>query len=499
MRFRFNFLYLAIIITTNLNGQNFLDALLYSQYDILGTARTIGVGGGLGALGTDFGVLSTNPAGLALNRKSEFVITPAFLHNQVESTILDNEDALPNKEGKGKILLNNFGLVVFSSPRRSPKWKTMNFSIGFNKLADFNREYSFDLRGPGSLLEDYLLIANDNLGFDLLDVDPFGTYVANQALAIYTFEPPDDDGFYHSDFELTPNPVIAKEQTITEEGSVNELTFALSGNYDEKVMFGISIGVPIVRFSQEKTYREIDDGSGADGTVPFFEEMEFQEDLTTTGTGFNAKLGLIFRFNQAFRLGVAAHTPTSYSLEESFTSTMVYSYTDQNGFNTETGLSPEGNFRYRLRTPWRFIGSAGYLINRAGFLTGEVELVNYTQSNFNFDGSGGLEDDANREIDDELSSAINVRLGGEFAYQNFRFRAGVGLLQSPFEGDTDFSNTFSAGFGIRQRSFYVDLAYRYNTGTDQYSPYDAIDPIRQINVENNLNRNLIVATLGIRY
>ena len=46
-------------------GQTSADALRYSNFDVSGTARTIGVGGGLGALGADFSApkSNSNPCG----------------------------------------------------------------------------------------------------------------------------------------------------------------------------------------------------------------------------------------------------------------------------------------------------------------------------------------------------------------------------------------------------------------------------------------------------
>ncbi|MCK4360276.1 MAG: hypothetical protein KAV70_00910, partial [Bacteroidales bacterium] len=57
-------LIIAVIIPAL--SQNSVDALRYSKITFGGTARYMGMCGAFGALGADFSVLSTNPAGIGL-------------------------------------------------------------------------------------------------------------------------------------------------------------------------------------------------------------------------------------------------------------------------------------------------------------------------------------------------------------------------------------------------------------------------------------------------
>ena len=72
-----------------LSAQNSADALRFSQFGIGGTARTIAIGGSIGALGADFSVISTNPAGLGAYRGSEFTMTPSLFLNNVDANLVD--------------------------------------------------------------------------------------------------------------------------------------------------------------------------------------------------------------------------------------------------------------------------------------------------------------------------------------------------------------------------------------------------------------------------
>ena len=56
-------------------SQSQLDAFKYSQTELNGTARYLGMGGAFGALGGDISAMNTNPAGLAIYKSSEVVTT----------------------------------------------------------------------------------------------------------------------------------------------------------------------------------------------------------------------------------------------------------------------------------------------------------------------------------------------------------------------------------------------------------------------------------------
>lgn len=472
-----------------LPAQNETDVLRYSQFDYGSTARAMGVGGSLSALGADFSVLSSNPAGMAWYRKPDFVFTPGFSSVNTEALLTNDPGGGFFDEQKAPFYLSNFGVVFASSPR-GKNWRTFNFGLGFNRLANFNQRTFFSGRSRGSITDRFLELAN---GSD--ELDGFESGPAFDAGALICC---DADNFYVTDFQSVPDAEVPKQQRINSSGSINELVFSFAGNYNERLMIGATLGVPFVSFTEEKVYREVDNGGGADGDVPFFEELEYREDLTTTGTGINFKLGIIARPHQMLRLGAAVHSPTSLSLEDNFTTEMFYTYTDGGVTQTGNGLSPDGLFDYRVTTPWRYIGSAGLILNRAGFLTAEVEYVDYATGRLGFSGFPEDERIANDSIEAKLNTALNFRFGGELTYEIFRFRAGYGLFQSPLVGDDVTNSAISLGAGFRQESFYLDLAYRRQSVKEAYLPYLTTNYPNQV-VETNTVFNQLLITLGFRF
>lgn len=477
----------------SLSAQNLNDALRYSQYDYFGTARSAAVAGSLGALGADFSVISTNPAGLAWMRRSQFVITPMF-NNYSGNTLLTNGNNNQVNETASSLSLAGFGLV-FAGKSRNPNWRTVNFALGFNRLADFNRETVYRGVSQGSIMNRFTELANSDLAAQFgLEYFALEAGVANDAEA---FLIDNSTGFYYSDFDDAPNASIEREQTINTSGGVNELSFAVSGNYQDQLLIGFGVGLPFVNYVEQKEYLESD----INNEVPAFEALLYEENLTTTGIGVNLKLGLVYRLNQMVRLGAAIHTPTWFALEDNFSSAMTYSYTQDGTGRNGAGNAIGDPLSYRLSTPWRISGGVGFIFGRSGFISTELEWVNYANNKLGFELYPEDEEIANRDISDVLSSSINLKVGGEYAYRKFRFRGGVSLRQPPFS-DTDdlpaFNTQYSLGTGVSFESFFLDLTGRYSETEEVYRPYLTATYPEQV-FENTSNYIRILLTLGFRF
>jgi hypothetical protein len=330
----------------------------------------------------------------------------------------------------------------------------------------------------------------DQLGFE--------DGLAYDAEAIYNYEPDNDNTLYYND--IAANESVFRKQNVNRKGAYNELVLSYAGNYKERLMIGATLGIPFVRYEETKTYMEM----VTDPTNVVFNELTYVERLKTSGAGINLKLGMILRLSQMFRIGAAIHTPTGLGLKDSYSSTLDYSYTLDDVINSKSATSPDGSFEYRMRTPWRLIGSAGLVFGKSGFLTAEVEYLDYKNAKFNFNNSSDGGDDAyeaelNQQIDDKLNSALNIRLGGEYALDKFRFRGGYSILQSPYADGFDPIGTLSLGLGAWwSEDFFMDVAYRRQVSEGTYSPYLYQGAPAQV-VSQNITRNQFLMTLGFKF
>ncbi len=481
-----------LLLTFRPEAQTIRDVVRYSMVEPGGTARFIGVGGAMGALGADFSVLSTNPAGLAAFRRSEFTFTPALSHARVRET-LSGEGNRTVADSKTNMTIANAGMVIASRPLNA-NWTNKAFGFGVNQAAHFHRNASFDGRSAGSITDRWLELSQ---GLSPQNLDPFEGGPAYDAEAIFRPDPDNFPSDYTSDFPI--GAAVQKSQTIRNSGSISELVFSYAGNYRELLMVGMTLGVPFLNFEETRTYRETDER----GEIEFFEDLTYTERLRVSGTGINLKAGFIVRASQLVRLGAAFHTPTLYGLDEGFSTETKYDYLLNGIVQNGEALSPEGSFQYQIRSPWRVIGSAGFIFGRNGFVSAEVEWLDYSRSQFRFNQTTNeadlaYETELNDEIAGQLRAAVNLRLGGEFAWEKHRIRGGYAYLTDPFLTGEDPSHQLSLGGGIRGEYFFLDLVFLHRMQSVRYEPYlTAEAPFSSVASDRTQNR--LLATIGVKF
>jgi len=155
--------------------------------------------------------------------------------------------------------------------------------------------------------------------------------------------------------------------------------------------------------------------------------------------------------------------------------------------------TPRGTYNYELTTPMKFIGSVAFFIKQQGFISIDYETVDYSNAHLNAD--GGDFTDANNIINNDYSTQDNLRIGGEWRFDNFYFRGGYAIYNSAAYEDA--TKTFSTmGIGYKTQSFSVDIAYINSTYDSKDYIYDSyyVDP-----ANNTIETNQIVLTLTHRF
>ena len=493
-----NIIGIIVIFTllTNLSkAQTDVDALRYSRLQSIGSGRTMAVGGAFGALGGDFTVLSTNPAGIATYRHSEISVTPGFVLNQTTSDFADNSYAISAADFN----LSNIGVILSNvSTSRGAKWKTSNFAVGTNRLANFDQQFTFEGTTQGSITGRYLELAEG------LTPGQLGSFEEGLAYDTYLIDNVQggSDTDYFTDADSTD--FVFKEQDFESSGYLNELVISYGGNYMHKLYIGATLGIPFIRYSEERTYQEED----LDNSIDFFNNMSFNERLLTTGAGINLKVGMIYRVSQQIRLGAAVHTPTLMSLTDNYSTSMGSSITFAQGENPEvfSESSPDGFFEYRLTTPWRVIGSAALLIGKKGFITAEVESLNYGGSDFSSNNASAEDQNYLNEVNGNIllkyGQAVNFKLGGELVLGKLRLRGGYAIYGSPFEAGVSLEDAsmrnISVGTGFHSKAFFADLAFVQSQRTEEYVPYTT-DAHNVTAVTNTSSFTQIVFTFGFKF
>ena len=492
------FLLSFLCLYISVDAQNLQDAIRMSEWQSYSTARTAGVGGAFGALGADAGSMALNPASAAAYHTSE--LTFGFSSNKIwsDAELSAPDPKLAESAAKRRLKLENASLIIHSQPIGS-SWKAANFAFGFGRTANFDQSIFFEGESKGSFTDRFLERAN---GKELSGLDNFEGGLAYDVGAIYG---PDNQLYYSSDYQSNPNNLLDKSQSVTSRGGIYEMQFAYGLNYEEKWLFGLSIGVPFLNYSEDKFYREesIDAGS-------VLKKLEFDENLSTSGVGLNVKAGIVALMGKVLRLGASVHSPTFYSLKDDYYTELLYEYDEGNGLISNQDGSPDGYFKYRFRTPWRFSGSAGVILDLGklkGFVDFDAEYTDYSTGSFNFTAysneTADLDNqkDQNENIREQFKPSMTYRAGAELAYGKLRVRGGYSLAETAFAKD-DFSDiipTISFGAGYRAWSYYIDFAWLHSGSNYGYTPYELVEFENEPFVSIEKRKSSFILTVGTKF
>jgi hypothetical protein len=441
-------LIVSFLAFSDIFAQNETNVQDISQYFTGGTARGIALNGAYGALGGDMTSLSINPAGLGVYRSSEFVFTPSFNFNTVNSKYYGKS----YEDQKNQMNISNMGLVFAYNSNREMGWVGLSLGFAYNRLIDFNRNITIQTpSASSSYLDEFVYNANNNNYSDFYE-----------GLAYNTFAIDKDNQGYFSDFDDVGHYGQNQRRILNIKGGVGEYAFSIAGNYSNKLYVGATFGVQRMRYEENKVHDE--------SNIPgdYLSTFKFTDNYYSYGTGYNFKIGAIYRPIDPVRLGVAFHSPTFYNLESEFDTDMSTSFTtsptndNKVNFrdNTETQL-----YDFNVTTPLKLIFSGAFQ-HKFGLISVDYEWVDYSKSKIR--GEDDPFSDVNGIIQSNYRRTGNLKIGGELKLDEFAIRGGYGFYGSPYSSNHINKNanteSYSFGIGYRGESMFIDLGYiAFNT------------------------------------
>ena len=474
----------TFLILSPIFGQGSDDACLFSQSLYQGTAKAMGMGNALGAVGGDMTGVCINPAGMGLYRSNEFTATLGLMHNLNASRYYGNA----TQAGKYRTELPNFGYV--SSKQRS-NYKGIRFTqfgIGFTRTNDYNiHTFAKGINPTSSKIDNYLAQIDGYDPTELQDNFAYTIYPAWNTYLIDLYQ--DEQGEYYS--SPVPQGGIWQSQENSFKGRSEEYTFALSANYQERLFMGASLGITHIKREGIKAFEE----SALKDEDIDFNQWNFTESIASTGWGCNAKLGFIFHANSWFRLGLAYHTRGLYAFDETW-QTETESKIEH---VTYKSFSPNSTYNYNFRSPRKWIGSMAFVIRQAGLIGFDAEYTNYGAARFTCDDFDYSH--VNKDIADNYGKTFNFRLGSEWNLGASYLRAGLAYYGSPFGLKESLGSVKKASFGFSLPVNFdttFDFAYELSYSKSNMVLYDAgvlgIEPVVQRQFRNN-----VAVTLKVKF
>lgn len=485
-------------------AQNWLDALTYAETDYLGTARSVGMGGAMTAVGGDLGSLTFNPAGSAVAGYSQFTITPGLTISSVvgQGTLLDGqpygfEDRLMTP--KGGMHLPNVGAVMVFDTRNTRGLKRFSFGI----VGNATRDYTYKLRGRGTndntTLAASLATQADGYstsllsgGFDQWDIPSWEAMVGYKS-GIFDPVPGTDNAYMGLTERLLDNgdlqlaSPISQYYCLDRSGSKYDLLMNFAMDFSDRFYLGANIGVTSLSIRNDETRAE--NALGGGDYPSGFQSLEVASTNKSSGSGIYAKVGFIARPFAGLRIGAAIQTPTLLEINSTY-------YVD--GRSVADGVewsqsSPEDNWSYLLRTPLRVNAGVAYTFGKTALVSADYEYCDYQGMRFRspYNDPNSVDySDVNLDISDLTGPVHAIRLGGELKPSSqLALRVGYNLTTSAQYNVLLDNGTVSAlsfeerramdrsavSFGVGYNStgsFFADFAVRFQFLPDEYyTPY----------------------------
>lgn len=493
-RIIFTFLVASLYLVSN--AQSDVDALRFSMNQLPTTARSLGSGGAFGALGADLSAGVINPAGFGVYRSNQFVLSGAMLNSKTETDYLGSS----TNDNEFNLNIPNIGLVFSKKNFKGRKpveegWIYTNFSLGMNRTNSFSGITNYSgVNGNTSMLDYFAqraqglstsaIGATDNefdFGFNDIEVMAWEAFLIDSVA----------DRTYGA--AIDPNGRdITQKHIVSTSGSTNEYHFALAANYSNKFYLGGGLTVSSVRYEETDKFREIDDISG--GSI--WDQWMLERNLETRGVGVSGRLGLIIKPVQWLRAGLSLQTPTILNLKDRYYDDLYATLDDGSDFHYET---KDGEFDYKVVTPLKSTVSAAAVLGKKGFVSTDIEFVDY--STMRLRPTEDAFEVANDLIRSKYANTVNFRLGGEYVWEMYRFRAGYAHYGSPFSSAAETTmdrNYLTAGIGIRDDNWALDLAMVHQRGESTLQPY-ALDGIKVSPATTMTKNNQLVITLSSNF
>lgn len=462
--------------------------------DLNGTARYVGMGGAMEALGADISVINSNPAGIGLFRRSS---------GSVSFGLVSQDGASSFKYGNKTNA--SFDQAGFVYSMRDGRRTFINFGFNYHKSKNFDYilNAASGLNGASQHKLSYMkALANEN-NLDKTSSGWRGKFAYTSQLDnLYynTLMMTSSDGFFYND-------ASRYEFGRAETGYIGEYNFNTSANVNDRVYLGVTIGIHDVHYTGHSLYNEalvnLNNQTAGDITV--------NDERRITGTGYNASFGIIFRPVDAspFRIGLSVTTPTLYDLKTS-NYTYLINNTKADGGGKLQGDYPNyttgESYEFKLFTPWKFGVSLGHTVGNYLALGASYEYADYSRldtrvnDGYDVDYWGDVyehsssDEPMNRHTRETLKAVSTLKIGAEAKVMpNLAVRAGYNYVSPMFKKEgykdgnidsygsnyssaTDYTNweatnryTVGVGYTLGKMSF--DLAYQYAQTNGKFHPF----------------------------
>ncbi|MFD1016648.1 OmpP1/FadL family transporter [Winogradskyella rapida] len=473
---------IGLISTSYIVAQDVTDAVRYSMDNIQGTARFRAMSGAFGALGGDLSSININPASSAVFTSSKASVSLGAFSKQQDVGYYNGLTSSSDTN----LDLNQLGAAfVFKNTNPDSGWKKFSLGFAYDRSADYDNDWVAQGVNPDQTIGDFFLNNAQGLRLDEISAFPgesftdayaeigsiFGTrnqqaFLGYEGYIIDPVEDTDNNTAYESNIS---GGDYNQRYMYASSGYNGKLGFNFATSYNNRVFLGLNLNSHFINYERSTFLSESNSNTSAS-----VRQVNFENNLLTTGSGFSFQLGGIAKITEAFRVGLAYNSPTWYRISDETTQYLATTRVEEGAsFNQVVSPNIVNIYEeYKLQTPGKVTGSLAYVFGKTGLISFDYAVKDYSNAKFK-PSSDVLFSSLNTEINNTLDSSVSYNLGGEYRYGALSFRAGYHFEESPYKNDNFYGDLdgYSLGLGYNFGNFNLDIAFSQSERDYNYQLY----------------------------
>lgn len=451
-------------------AQTMYDGLNYSQNNYYGTARSIGMGNAMTAVGGDLGSIGINPAGSAVAGYSQFTITPNLTISSMNASYsaypVGGADRFTNEQNKRltRFSMPNIGLTFNWKTGNGSGLKAITYGLVVNGTNNFTGKMLAGGRNDKTSYQGAMAVAADGYDMDFLNgysidkdgkrVDrgwdypyyygddfqndpnkgkfaPWNVIANAQAGSIANYGDTDDPSYYWRyrattegysntgekdangnyiyDIFLAGPLNQAYSRNIT--GSKYDVLFNVGFNFGDTFFVGANLGVTSLNYNYDECYKEAAENPSA-FEIDFGDKgktcfSDYRTRYSYTADGSGVFGKIGFLWRPVDGLRVGAAVQTPTIMEINERWIQDVNLNYTDASFNGSAKTPEGEYSYRLRSPYRLNAGAAFTFAGMALVSADYEMTDYSTMKF-MSKDGGWNNDTFSSLNDQIRNCMGV-------------------------------------------------------------------------------------------
>lgn len=451
-------------------AQTMYDGLNYSQNNYYGTARSIGMGNAMTAVGGDLGSIGINPAGSAVAGYSQFTITPNLTISSMNASYsaypVGGTDRFTNEQNKRltRFSMPNIGLTFNWKTGNGSGLKAITYGLVVNGTNNFTGKMLAGGRNDKTSYQSAMAVAADGYDMDFLNgysidkdgkrVDrgwdypyyygddfqndpnkgkfaPWNVIANAQAGSIANYGDTDDPSYYWRykattegysntgkkdangnyiyDIFLAGPLNQAYSRNIT--GSKYDVLFNVGFNFGDTFFVGANLGVTSLNYNYDECYKEAAENPSA-FEIDFGDKgktcfSDYRTRYSYTADGSGVFGKIGFLWRPVDGLRVGAAVQTPTIMEINERWIQDVNLNYTDASFNGSAKTPEGEYSYRLRSPYRLNAGAAFTFAGMALVSADYEMTDYSTMKF-MSKDGGWSNDTFSSLNDQIRNCMGV-------------------------------------------------------------------------------------------